>query len=499
MKITTRKAIPKASRRKFLFHLGAVTAGSILSPILPMAGRKGIVQAEIGKISVRSYGASPDASPTDNVEAFQTAIDAAAKTGKTAAVFVPAGTYQTDNPIYMRDNVILQGEGAQSHIKNIAKKGLSPYTIMMGDYDGRSFLRGGFYSIEPVSKDATTIIFKNPEDAGKFRVGNIIIFQSEESFRGDKRPEFQEINEVTAIADGRVTIKYPLHADLGGANPKVQRSGDPSNRSVRDNTAKIVKRAEIRDLAISSNGSWMSLGGAFECLIENLHLDSAAIVNLNGFARSTMRRIQANYWRRMIHLAYYCHHSLVEDVQATYRAGSPDAPGAGIILGEGCHNNTIRNIDIESDDTGGYRTALSCANCNYNEITRVRARLFKPPEHYILEFRGNIFKCIGNTFSDCDIQWYGVVKDVVRFNPPNSNAPEKVANNKVLNSSFNGNASNYAVALYPGMNNEIDSNFFSSGGYFVHGASINNKITNNRFLEKDSKRVIKNHNNTIKD
>lgn len=497
MNSLTKKPIYQISRREFLLRLGGITTGALLLPLFPTNERSGIARAGAEGIDVRTFGANPAARPADNVKAFQRAIDFAAKSEKSLVVYVPAGTYRTDNPIYMRDYVTLQGEGPKSHIRNIADKGLSTNAIMMGDYDGRSFLRGHFFGVEPASKNDTSIVFRNREDAGNFRVGDIIIFQSDEGFRGDKRPEFQEINEVADLGVGKVTLKYPLHDDLGGAYPKVQRSGDPTNKAVRGNTAKVVKGATIRDLAVSSNGSWMSLGGAFECLIENLYLDSAAIVNLNGFARSTMKRIRANYWRRMIHMAYYCHHSLIEDVQANYREGYAKAEGEGINLGEGCHNNTVRNIDISSTDPGGYRALIAVANCKHNEISGVRAKLSTAPDLYIVEMRGDLFKCIGNVIRNCDIEWGGSVEDIIRINPPHSRKPEKIADNKVLDSRFNGAASRFAVALHPGMNNEIDGNAFSSGGYMIHGNSIRNKLTNNVFSASNPKHVVNNPDNTI--
>lgn len=454
------------SRRKFLktsltglagTMIGAGMAGSVLAAPPEDKGKglaKGLDKknkeespdeetitspSEPTVINVRDYGASPAASPSQNVAAFQSAIDKAAGSGGGQTVFVPAGTYETDNPIYMRDYVTLSGEGATSHIRNIATKGISTNAIMMGDYHGRSFLEGNFLSIRPAMKYSLTLFFRTPSDSQTFAPGDLIILQSEEGFRGDHRPEFQEINEVVSTGPGTVQLKYPLHANLEGANPKVQRSGDTSNMSVRGNVARIVKGATIQKLKISSRGSWMSLGGAFECKIENLVLDSAAVMNVNGFARSVMRNIKANYWRRMIHLAYYCHHSIIEYVDATYREAYPDAPGEGINLGEASHNNIVRRINVNSKDAGGYRAAVQLGNSSDNEISDIQFKLTNSPDLYIVEFRGNLYKCTDNTVSGATVDWNGTLHDIIRVNPTNLTSSEKelVAGNKA-EGNFNG-------------------------------------------------------------
>lgn len=189
----------------------------------------------------------------------------------------------------------------------------------------------------------------------------------------------------------------------------------------------------------------MSLGGAFECKIENLVLDSAAVMNCNGFARSIMRNIKASYWRRMIHLAYYCHHSVIEDVQATYREAYPDAPGEGINLGEGSHNNTIRKIAVDAHDTGGYRAAVQLGNSWDNEISDVRFKLKHAPDLYMVEFRGNLYKCTGNTVTRANMTWNGTLQDIIRVNPKNLSASEewRVADNKA-SGQFNGKSMNFS-------------------------------------------------------
>lgn len=443
--------VAEPSRRRFLktsvtsLAAGAVVGSGLAGDLLaaPLHVRTPD-KKELKFINVQDYGATPAASPSHNVIAFQSAIDKAARLDRKPIVFVPAGTYETDNPIYMRDYVTLIGEGASSHIKNIAVKGQSTHAIMMGDYHGKSFLGGKFLSIKPALKYSLMLFFKSPEHSRMFSPGDLIILQSEEGFRGDHRPLFQEINEVTAVGPDSVKLKYPLHDNLDGSNPKVQRSGHVSNMSIRNNVAKIVKKAGLRDLKISSAGSWMALGGAFECKIENLELDSAGVLNINGFARSVMRNIKARYWRRNLHLAYYCHHSLIENVQATYREGYPGAPGFGIGIGEGAHHNTCRNIQINSDDPGGYRTLVGFGNSNYNEVINLRAKLRNPPDLYIVEFRGHRFKCRGNVVTDARIDWGGKVRDIVKASPRSRNVAkqEQAAKNKV-SGYFNGDVVNF--------------------------------------------------------
>lgn len=414
--------ITAPSRRKFLksgltgLLSGAAMTTGLASGLLAVPSQ---ARAYSRAINVRDYGAHPNAHPSRNVAAFQEAIDKAASLGEGQVVYVPAGTYKTDNPVYMRDYVTLKGDGASSHIKNIAAKGISTNAIMMGDYHGKSFLEGNFLSVKPAMKYSRRLFFRNPEDAKQFRKGDLIILQSEENWRGDFRPQFQEINEIVSRARGVVELKYPLHDNFEGSNPKVQRSGDPSNMSIRGNVARIVKQARIRDLKISSNGSWMSLGGAFECTLQDLVLDSAAIMNVNGFAHSHMRNIKARYWRRMIHLAYFCHHSVIEDVDAVYREGYPNAPGEGINLGEGSHNNIIRRIQVVSDDPGGYRAAIQLGNCCDNTIYNARFKLKTAPDYYIVEFRGNYTRCCGNSAGKLNVSWKnGRLDDIIRINPP---------------------------------------------------------------------------------
>lgn len=86
--------------------------------------------------NVKDYGAKGDG-VTDDVKAIQAAIDAASASGTSnnkSILFIPSGTYMVSktgvNRLFMRENLIIQGEGAASIIKTEADSGLNWGSIL---------------------------------------------------------------------------------------------------------------------------------------------------------------------------------------------------------------------------------------------------------------------------------------------------------------------------------------------------------------------------------
>ena len=178
----------------------------------------GIPEVEVVN-SVIDFGAVGDG-VTDDRQAFQNAINAAASAGG-GAVWVPGGTYLINTsslpPSYgaaisMRSNVVLRGAGAEAThlIFDLSGVDRTIEAIMILAWDFGSFVgvNGGY------AKGSTTLTLA---DASSFSPGDFAEIQEEnDSMIGDESWALNSVGEmveVVAVNGNQITLAEPLHYD----------------------------------------------------------------------------------------------------------------------------------------------------------------------------------------------------------------------------------------------------------------------------------------------
>jgi len=93
------------------------------------------VQAKLREsVSVKDFGASPDATPAENTAAIQNALDFAADKYR---VYIPGGEYIVNTTIRIPSNTYFYGDGESSIIKMVGTEGRDTTLVLTGERDNK--------------------------------------------------------------------------------------------------------------------------------------------------------------------------------------------------------------------------------------------------------------------------------------------------------------------------------------------------------------------------
>lgn len=316
-------------------------------------------------INVRDYGILPD-STTDHHPWLQYHIDeVSARGGGTLllpAATTPGGYYRIMKSLHGRDNVTIRGEGFGSWLKNdvvtpiadvIETSLFFPGSVDSGDASG--FEAQLFVDLQDIAAGDTVLTFVGSRPA-TIAIGTLVAIRSSAFYTTTHTiPNQAEMNEVLAITDTTVTVKYAISEDI--TSPRIAPIGGPGFVPVSSNIAgpvQAIARFVVESLRLSQNvisagpGRVFALGGCFECKLADIWGEGDAFFSGNGWSRSLIQNVWFSFGRKLLDVAFYSHHSIIRNVHGSLSQAQTNKQ-FGIAIGETAHQILL---DGGSIDTG---------------------------------------------------------------------------------------------------------------------------------------------------
>lgn len=292
-------------------------------------------------------------------------------------VSVPAGHYIIGQPVRMRHNTALIGEGSPT-IESIttSTNSVTKLCLLVGNFHPAHYanLSSKTYNLENISDPAKTITFTTPSQAGNLAVGVPFMVRSTATFTGGTNPipVFHEANIPTAInvASGVVTLKYPIEESVTSPQAVVM---DGSVLDGPGEPIQIVKNVKIDGITFKPNASqqhqWCTLWGAIEATLTNLTIiNTRNLLHGNMLCRSFVSNIRGQFSSRAFELKSACCHTIFTDIIATYIENvSPESGEPLIAIGESAHNVIVKNVIVNAG-VWNNQSVLSVTGCAYDIV-----------------------------------------------------------------------------------------------------------------------------------
>lgn len=315
-----------------------------VAPDEDTTGESGAWRMVFDRLDIRHGGAS--VTLADNSAAIQACIDVLADVFGGGTAEVPDGTFNVTGPAFLRDNTALVGAVHTATIFNTRSSAEvvgDTAPVAMGsihplDNDNHTYRACG-----AITKGARVITPQTAAHVSDFQVGDVVHMIEGTSSFGDNTaiiPSHHEFNQIVAVSETTVTLKYPVKKSIAAATGAL--GVDPrglwlANVSYRASTGKdagvavsrhVVRNARLANLTLGATiGGWLSRSGFFESAIEDVTVTRSAYgVFGNAWAHSVLRRIKSPWYTRAIEIKYGAHDTLVEDYDL-YKDDSGDTSG----------------------------------------------------------------------------------------------------------------------------------------------------------------------------
>lgn len=352
-------------------------------------------------LNVKAYGARGDG-VTDDRLAIQAAINDAHEAGG-GAVYVPSvdiaqGKYYrlANAPLYLRDNVMVFGDGASSLIHNDKPERdewMDQGVFQCGNFSPRAFFETVKRDLDPVPMGAKVVKLASIADAVHYPPGAYVLVESYEHWEGSGQPEPEtglfegwprplaafttEVESVDTVT-GEVLLRHTVPVPIENA-----RIGNIAQRAPGTPTASpdlygepyyMVRRATLRSLGIRTAGTWHGHGGMLECLWQDLHIHSINSVYGNAFSHSHVSTVWAQFQNKLVEAAMYSYNSSITNVRGQWRDfGFERWPGGWIKVGENARKCVI---DASIDSGSSEAQAVSVVRVTggaYDNVVHVNA------------------------------------------------------------------------------------------------------------------------------
>lgn len=293
---------------------------------------KSFAEAQVW-LDVRSRGAVGDGVTFDRT-VIQACIDELAGKGG-GIVFLPAGRYRLDIPLWVKSNVELRGVGPASILYN--DNALGPGGVTRADYN-RNCCLFGLYNPAAISGGSSGTMVRNTiavpaaganvitriQTTIDVAVGDWLIL-----FNSAKGQNAQFVRQVIAINGNDLTLHKPLTDAAFSADAFLSKgAGYNVNFNAVDGTTVpmtlgITVNAAIRDLAVDCPaGYWIGRGGSVDCLIENVYvIDSGSLGYGSMNEHLTMRNVYGMSRNRFIEQTDGSRDCVFENMRAFIVAG----------------------------------------------------------------------------------------------------------------------------------------------------------------------------------
>ena len=309
----------------------------------------------VGCTPVESRDFFPD-DGLDDAEELQAEIDATAAMGG-GTVALDNGTYNLSRPVYLRDNVVLQGNGPKTILTNEGLNGKSTWggvTLFAGNLAAASFTYNGgrgHRGYRGQRTGAASVRFADcTAPTTKPVAGDVVWLASEKGEEGRggwHRPYSGEMHLVTSISDCTITFADPVEI----ANTHLIDLHWPETDRVRYSDVernRPIKFAAVRNLQLRSSASQAMLTtGCYKCVFDGLTIGrSRRLLAVQGMRNGIYRNISGMFEERGIEFAMFATNNVVENISGRYepRIGYPLRPV--VRLGESSRDNVIRNVQF---------------------------------------------------------------------------------------------------------------------------------------------------------
>jgi hypothetical protein len=228
------------------------------------------ITTAFANVKAAAYGAIGDGT-TDDTLAIQNAINAVIAAGG-GVVFFPRGVYRIVHQgsinglawalTILGDNVTLMGEGPSSILRTtmdttlIAADGAMAAAGPTNWHDHwvsqPTVAAHPLFAISPATKGSLSITLTTPGDAVNFAVGDYILIRTGQTLTTFSEQPDSEINVITAIASGVLSLERPLAKSYVAENYPVghANAGTPAAFGIQNFRGTSGNRALIRNLTI---------------------------------------------------------------------------------------------------------------------------------------------------------------------------------------------------------------------------------------------------------
>ena len=313
----------------------------------------------VGCTPVESRDFFPD-DGLDDAEELQAEIDATAAMGG-GTVALDNGTYNLSRPVYLRDNVALQGKGPATILTNEGlnkKTTWGGVTLFAGNLSAASFTYNGGrgypgYGVKKI--DTSSVRFLNcPSPTSAPVAGNLVWLASvigEKGSGGWHRPYAGDMHLVTSVSDctvsfaDPVTISEAFDINLHGAN-----KAEVDTRSVGQ--YRPIKRASVRDVQLRSDSSQALLSsGCYDCQFTGLTIGrSRWLLAVQGMRNSLYSDIQGAFGERGIEFAMFATENVIENISGLYERREGYKMRPVLRWGENARGNLVQNVVLNLTD-----------------------------------------------------------------------------------------------------------------------------------------------------
>lgn len=454
------------------------------------------------------YPGITDLDITIDGAAFQKAVDMASLDG---GEVLAEKKYQTNSPIIMKDNVIVDGNN-KGILTNDRSRGkmlawaflfgdLSPYGFNKEENNGAGF---NFYDVNGsmiIGQDYLTL--SNSSDISSFKVNQVVMlvsaFKRKQNISKVILPYHVTINKIVSIKDSRMYFEYPFDEKVDSV--QICANGNLDNHTGINFGP--VQNAVLRNMTIDAN----QISGsqyAYKCHIDNIKLiGGVRLVGMNAMAHSSFTNITGTFAWRCMEIKTGSHDLLIRNIHATYKPieGYPQAIDA-ISIGQYNRNVTVDSFDIDFGTSNpkiatinfrSRKAIISNGTITCKNQTMPFARFHN--EHYISD---PIFGCYANKL--LNVKFYGGsdMKSVfemgdgagINKDKPKNNwsTQKKMANKKNSNNDdgddMDADFDAPQTADVPPQANNVDNCLFSGGSVNALAklqAGTNNTIQNCTF------------------
>lgn len=319
-------------------------------------------------VNILDFGGNGDGI-TDNYSAFTAAENYVNGHGG-GEIYVPAGTYLVQKAFNHLSFVTLRGDGITSIIKNPITTPSSDdkqWCIHIGNFSPSDFGDCTHYDVNNVTAGDTKVILTNTAEAALFRVGQVVLIDTEDGFistDGQLKPYESFINRIASINidSGIVRLEDTISANINNAKIAPAKTSNCKEY--------ICQNPTIRDIRFESFGDWTLRWGCYKGLFENISIKSTDVLAGNGLSHCTFRNITATFSQKVIEMAMYSHDTVVDTLTATWETGYLDPDKKPLIkMGENVRDCQYSNMLIDATGSASiFNSVISIGHAFDNEI-----------------------------------------------------------------------------------------------------------------------------------